>query len=454
MKKVAVLIAAVMALYLPVLAAPVKMIPASFKDIADTVRPSVVNISTVQVMRQSMNPYYGFEDEVYERFFGVPRGTFKRSSLGSGFIMNKNGYIITNNHVVSKADEITVRLYDRREFKAKVVGTDADTDLAVIKIEANGLVPLPLGNSDSANVGDWVLAVGSPFGLEQTVTQGIISAKGRIIGAGPYDDFLQTDAAINPGNSGGPLVNLEGEAVGINTAISSTSGGYEGVGFAIPVNMAKKITADIINKGKVIRGWLGVGIQEITPELAEHFKVKDGVLIAQVFRDGPAEKAGIQRGDVIVEFDGKEVKKHRELQAVVAATDINKKVKVKIIRQGKARYAEVSVAEREMGSMSEAPQYVSDDASCGITAGDITDEVKRQYGLKDRSGVIVLDLAQGSAAAESGVMRGDIIHEVNGKVVKGLKEFEEEISKLKQGSRAVFVIERGDSMIYLAFMVK
>ncbi len=453
MKKTVLFFAAIaLAVQLP--AAQVKMIPASFKEIAEAVRPSVVNISTVQVMRRGANPYYGFDDEVFERFFGVPRGSFKRSSLGSGFIMNKSGYIITNNHVVAKADEITVRLYDRREFKAKVIGTDADTDLAVIKIEAGGLVPLPLGNSDSISVGDWVLAIGSPFGLEQTVTQGIISAKGRIIGAGPYDDFLQTDAAINPGNSGGPLVNLDGGVVGINTAISSTSGGYEGVGFAIPVNLAKKIISDIINKGKVIRGWLGVGIQEITPELAEHFKVKEGVLIAQIFKDGPAEKAGLQRGDVIVEFDGKEVKNHRELQSVVAATDVNKKVKVKVIRQGKPRVSEVSVAERDIGAMSEAPQYVSNDASCGITAGDITEEVRRQYGLKDRSGVIVLELSRGSAAAEAGVMRGDIIHEVNGKVVKGLKDFEAEIARLKQGNRAVFVIERGDSMIYLAFTVK
>ncbi len=434
--------------------AEVKMIPASFKEIANKVKPSVVNISTVEVLKGRVDPFYNqfFDDYILEKFFGIPKGTFKRQSLGSGFIVDKNGYIMTNSHVVERADEIKVKLYNQKEYKAKIVGIDKETDVAVIRINgATDLIPAELGNSDSIDVGDWVIAIGSPFGLEQSVTQGIISAKGRIIGAGNYDNFLQTDAAINPGNSGGPLVNLAGQVIGINTAITSRSGGYEGVGFAIPINMAKKIYNDIVTKGKVIRGWLGVGIQELTPELAKHFKVKEGVLISQVFKGSPAEKGGIKRGDVIVEFDGKKVINYRELQNIVAQTPVNKKVKVKIIREGKEKYLEVITGERNIEKVYAPVETDKKENDIGIIVGDISES---PYSTSSASGVVVLNITPGSPADDNGIMRGDIIHEINGQNVKNVEDFNRIISKFKKGDEIVFLIERSDAMLYIAFKIR
>lgn len=434
--------------------AEVKMIPASFKEIANKVKPSVVNISTVEVLKGRVDPFYNqfFDDDILEKFFGIPKGTFKRQSLGSGFIVDKNGYIMTNSHVVERADEIKVKLYNQKEYKAKIVGIDKETDVAVIRINgATDLIPAELGNSDSIDVGDWVIAIGSPFGLEQSVTQGIISAKGRIIGAGNYDNFLQTDAAINPGNSGGPLVNLAGQVIGINTAITSRSGGYEGVGFAIPINMAKKIYNDIVTKGKVIRGWLGVGIQELTPELAKHFKVKEGVLISQVFKGSPAEKGGIKRGDVIVEFDGKKVINYRELQNIVAQTPVNKKVKVKIIREGKEKYLEVITGERNIEKVYAPVETDKKENDIGIIVGDISES---PYSTSSASGVVVLNITPGSPADDNGIMRGDIIHEINGQNVKNVEDFNRIISKFKKGDEIVFLIERSDAMLYIAFKIR
>lgn len=440
--------------------AATQMIPASFSSVAEKIKESVVNISTVTIMRQGggsgmYDPF--MNDEMFERFFGVPRGSFKQQSLGSGFIVSEDGYIITNNHVVERADEITVKLYNQKEYKAKVVGKDRDTDLAIIKIEAKGLRTAVLGDSDIMNVGDWVVAVGSPFGLEQTVTQGIISAKGRIIGAGPYDDFLQTDAAINPGNSGGPLVNLDGEVIGINTAITSKSGGSEGVSFAIPVNMAKKIYSDIVQKGKVVRGWLGVAIQDLTPELAAHFKVKEGVLIAQIFRGGPAEKAGMKQGDVVVEFGGKKVGKYRELQALVGGTQTGKDTEIKVIRNGSEKKMKINIGERNTEAMN-APVVPAPDTggtdSLGIIAGAINPDTAQQYGLTAKQGVIVLSVGQGSAAEDAGVMRGDVIHEINGNNIKTLADFTAIAAKIQKNREVVLLIERGDTMVYLAFVVR
>ncbi len=439
--------------------AAVKYIPASFAEIAEKVKPAVVNISTVRVIKQSQDPYYDpfFNDDFFERFFGVPHGSFKRTSLGSGFIVDKRGYILTNNHVVEKADEITVKLYNTKEYKAKVIGTDKETDVAIIKIEAPDLIALPLGDSDALSVGDWVLAVGSPFGLEQTVTHGIISAKGRIIGAGPYDNFLQTDAAINPGNSGGPLINLNGEVVGINSAIASNTGGYEGVGFAIPVNMAKKIYTDIIKQGKVVRGWLGVGIQEITPELAKHFKVKEGVLIAQVFKGTPADKAGLKRGDVITEYEGKKVASYRELQGMIADTDVGTEAKIKIVRNGDEKDISVKVGEKkpEGTEAMEQPAQKEGAETFGMTVNDITPDIAQQYGITAKIGVVVIDVADNSVADEAGVMKGDVIHEINGVEIKNTDDFEKATKgKTERGRDVVVLIERGNAMIYLAFTVK
>ena len=436
--------------------AAVQYIPASFKDLAEKVRPSVVNISTVSTIKMGGDPLSDqfFNDDFYQRFFGVPKQQMKRQSLGSGFIVSPDGYILTNNHVVDKADEITVKLYNQKEFKAKVIGTDKDTDLAVIKINAENLPPILMGDSDRIDVGDWVLAVGSPFGLEQTVTQGIISAKGRIIGAGPYDDFLQTDAAINPGNSGGPLINMNGEVIGINTAISSTSGGYEGVGFAMPINIAKKTYSDILNSGRAIRGWLGVVIQEMTPELAKHFRAKEGVLVSQVYAGSPAESGGIKRGDVIVSIDSKPVKKYRELQSIIAGEAVGKTVEIKAVRDGEEKIFNVKIAERNMDKiMSRQKETLKQEAkkNLGIEAGDITPEEESQYGLSSASGVIVTQVAQGSAAETAGVMSGDIIHEMNGRAVNNLEDFNAASSKAAKGSQVVLLIERGNTMVYLAF---
>ncbi|HPD18297.1 MAG TPA: DegQ family serine endoprotease [Candidatus Goldiibacteriota bacterium] len=438
--------------------AETKMIPASFKDVADAIKESVVNISTITVIKQT-NPFYSdpfFDDDFLYRFFGIPRGTFKTRSLGTGVIISPDGYILTNNHVVESADEITVKLYNQKEYKAKVVGKDKETDIAVIKINAKGLKPAKIGDSDKIEVGDWVIAVGSPFGLEQTVTQGIISAKGRIIGAGPYDDFLQTDAAINPGNSGGPLINLDGEVIGINTAITSRSGGYEGIGFSIPINMAKKVYDDIIQKGKVVRGWLGVAIQDLTPELAKYFKVNEGVLVSEVFANGPAKKAGLQRGDVIVEFDGKKIKKYRELQSIVAATPVNKTVEVKVIRKGKETSCKIKVGERNPDAVlePEKPEISQNENNLGIIVSDITEDVASQYGISKGEGVVVISVGSGTAAEDAGIMRGDIIHEINGKHIKNVEDFNNAVKTAKKNEQVVILIERGNSMLYLAFNLR
>ncbi len=328
--------------------------PQSFADLAEKVKPAVVNISTEKTVRIPGSPFRHFfgPDEspfgdFFNRFFGdIPDRELKQQSLGSGFIIDKDGYIITNNHVVEGADEIKVKLADGREFKAKVIGRDSKTDLALIKISSvfKNLPTLSLGDSDKVRVGDWVLAIGNPFGLEHTVTQGIISASGRAIGAGPYDNFLQTDAPINPGNSGGPLVNLKGEVIGINTAIIA---GGQGIGFAIPSNMAKSVISQLKEKGRVTRGWIGVSIQSLTPEIAYVVGLKEpkGALVADVVPGGPADYAGIRRGDIIISFDGKTIKDISDLPKIVAQTDIGKMVEMKIIRQGKELTINIKVGE-------------------------------------------------------------------------------------------------------------
>lgn len=329
--------------------------PKSFADLAEKVRPAVVNISAVTTTRVPGGPYHQFFgpggqgpfSEFLKKFFGeVPDMEIKQQSLGSGFIVDRDGYIITNNHVVAGAQEIKVKLVDGREFKAKVVGRDPKTDLALIKITTifENLPVLGLGDSDAIRVGDWVLAVGNPFGLGHTVTQGIISATGRVIGAGPYEDFLQTDAPINPGNSGGPLVNLKGEVIGINTAIIEAA---QGIGFAIPSNLAKRITSQLKATGKVVRGWIGVSIQSVTPELARALKIKEphGALVSAVERGGPAEAAGIKRGDVIVSFDGKNIKDASSLPPIVADTPPGKAVDVEVIRDGKEMHLKLTVGQ-------------------------------------------------------------------------------------------------------------
>jgi serine protease Do len=334
--------------------AETQMVPANFSGLAESVRPGVVNI---QVVKKAQNVGFAFpgfrgnpfgDESPFGPFFdNNPRMEPKQEGVGSGFIISGDGYILTNNHVVEDAKQIKVKLSNGKEYEAKVVGRDPKTDLALVKIDgAADLHALTLGSSEDLKVGSWVVAVGSPFGLEQTVTQGIVSGKGRVIGSGPYDDFIQTDASINPGNSGGPLINMKGEVVGINTAIYASG---QGIGFAIPIDMAKTIVPQLEEKGTVTRGWLGIGIQEMTPALSKAFGLKDkeGVLVADVFKGTPAEKAGIERGDIVLQYDGKEITDSKDLPRIVASTPVDKLVTIKLLRDGKMIDRKVKVGEME-----------------------------------------------------------------------------------------------------------
>jgi len=321
--------------------------PFSFADIVRHEKPAVVNISTTQKSSPGEIPLPGDHPPLGDFFGNTLPKEFRGQSLGSGFIIKKDGIILTNNHVVEKADKIIVRLSDEREFEAKVIGRDERTDLALIKIKDSQSLPVVrLGDSDQLDVGEWVIAIGNPFGLEQTVTVGIVSAKGRAIGTGPFDDYIQTDASINPGNSGGPLFNTNGEVVGINTAINPSG---QGIGFAIPINQVKKIVDQLEKYGKVSRGWLGVMIQELNDDLARSFRLKEkkGALISDVFENSPAAKAGLERGDVIIEFDGKKINQMRMLPPIVAETPIGKEVQLKTIRNGGERTLTVKIEEMD-----------------------------------------------------------------------------------------------------------
>jgi serine protease Do len=365
--------------------------------------------------------------------------------------MSREGYILTNNHVVEEADQIKVKLANGKEYDGKVVGRDPKTDLALIKIKApSDLQPLNLGNSDELKVGSWVVAVGSPFGLEQTVTAGIVSAKGRVIGSGPYDNFIQTDASINPGNSGGPLINMKGEVVGINTAIIASG---QGIGFAIPINMAKEIAPQLQEKGHVTRGWLGVSIQELTPELAKSFALKEkkGALVAQVVSGSPAEKAGIEQGDVIVEFDGKEVSDSKDLPRMVASTPVGKAATIKLLRNGKVLDLQVKVGEiEEKVEITKAPSH----KSLGITVQNLTPEIAKGLGLKKDTGVVVTGVEPGSAAANAGIQTGDVIREVNRKPIKDVNDFVQKIEKVKDQDNILLFLQRGQNNLFAAVTPK
>ncbi len=413
------------------------MVPASFSELAKAAQPGVVNIRTVKTVKGG--------GRVFQHFFGNPfdrkepfhnfgpfderAPDFKQSSLGSGFIIDRQGYIVTNNHVIEGADEIKVRLANEKEFDAEIVGRDPNTDLALIRIKgASDLTPLNLGDSDKLRVGSWVVAMGSPFGLEQTVTAGIVSAKGRVIGSGPYDDFIQTDASINPGNSGGPLLNMSGEVVGINTAIVAQG---QGIGFAIPVNLAQGIITQLKEKGSVTRGWLGVGIQDLTPELAEYYGIEDkkGVLVAQVFEGDPADKAGIKANDVIIEVDGKAVNTSRDLTATIAAIPVGKNIPITILRDGKTSTVNVKIAKRD-DSEPTAKQELESNGELGIRIAELTPETAKQFGHSETDkGVLVVGVEPGSKAEAAGVRQGDLVKEVNRKPVSSVSQLRTEIEK-------------------------
>jgi serine protease Do len=429
-------------------------VPESFSELAEAARPGVVNIRTVKtikgggpVFRHFFGSPFGGNRNPFDEFFGPFQGDgqqrdFKQRSLGSGFIIDDSGYIVTNNHVIEDADQIKVILADNKEFDAELVGRDPKTDLALIRITgANGLKPLELGDSENVRVGTWVVAIGSPFGLEQTVTAGIVSAKGRIIGSGPYDDFIQTDASINPGNSGGPLLNMDGKVVGINTAIIASG---QGIGFAIPINLAKGIIDQLKDKGEVTRGWLGVGIQDLTPELAEYYGLKEekGVLVTQVFEGDPADKAGIKVNDILLSVDGKRLTTGRELSAMIANTPVGHQTKVDLIRDGKKKTVTVTLAKRDENEKPVASQS-RDSGELGIEVTDLDSDIARRLGIDAKeTGVLVTDVKDDSLARAADVRPGDIIKEINRTVVKDRKDFVELMNKNKDSASIQLLIQR------------
>ena len=429
------------------------MVPNNFSQLAKDAKPSVVNIRTVTTVKgggRVFKHFFGgpFNDKKnpFEEFWGPnnqPQQDFKQRSLGSGFIIDKEGYIVTNNHVVENADQIKVKLADEREFDAEIVGRDPNTDLALIKISTKtDLIPIRMGDSDDLLVGNWVVAIGSPFGLEQTVTAGIVSAKGRIIGMGPYEDFIQTDASINPGNSGGPLVNLEGAVVGINTAIVASG---QGIGFAIPVNMAKNIIAQLKSSGEVTRGWLGVGIQDLSAQLKTYYGVEDngGVLITQVFEGDPAEKGGILANDIIIEIDGKSVTSARELSGIIANTKVGNKTTIKLLRDGKKKTVQVELAKRdEKDLLAKRPDNDTKD-DLGLQLMDLSEENASRFGLEaDEIGVLVVGIKPGGKAESAGIRRGDLIKEVNHMRVASVRDYTSVVKKIDEGDEVQCLIRR------------
>ena len=437
--------------------------PGSFSGLVKKARPSVVNISTVMTVKGQMTHPFTFKGpsgpndplrDFFDRFFGdqMPKG-FKQRNLGSGFIIDEDGFILTNNHVVEKADEISVKLAGGESFSAKVIGRDPKTDLALIRIETDhSLKPLPMGDSDKLEVGDWVIAMGNPFGLDNTVTAGIVSAKYRHIGAGPYENFIQTDASINPGNSGGPLLNSAGEVIGINTAIFSRTGGSIGIGFAIPINMAKQIIAQL-KEGKVVRGWLGVMIQKITPDLQTKLNLKDanGALVADVTSGGPAEKAGIKRGDVIVSFNGKNIHEMKELPYIVASTPIGATVPVVAIRKGQSRVFEVEIGELK----EEEKDFEQSSAKqrFGMKVEKVTPQLAKEFGLSETTGILIVQVDNNSPAAEAGLKPGDIILEIDQAPARNLDDFLEKTKNYHEGDTILFLIKRGNSTLYLTLKI-
>ncbi len=435
----------------------VQMVPANFSFLAKQARPAVVNIRTVKTMKGGGRVFQHFfgnpfgqrnpfgEKDPFHEFFG-PRGDspqrdYKERSLGSGFIIDKTGYIVTNNHVIEGADEITVKLSNEKEYKAEVIGRDANTDLALIKIDAKGLNALKLGDSEALEVGSWVVAIGSPFGLEQTVTAGIVSAKGRIIGSGPYDDFIQTDASINPGNSGGPLLNLKGEVVGINTAIVARG---QGIGFAIPIDMAGDIITQLKTGKGVTRGWLGVGIQSLSAELKDYYKLDDasGVLVSQVFENDPADKAGIKVGDIILKVNGKEISTSRQLSRMIAGLTVGEEAKIALLRDGKELTKTVKLAKRE-DDQRQAKADQERSSALGIEVTALTKETAHRLGVDGgEKGVLVTEVEPGGKGDRAGIRTADIIKEINRKRVGSLKEYHKLLGKIDKKTEFSLLILR------------
>ncbi len=425
-----------------------------FVTLAKKVGPTVVNVSTVQTRKASGEIPGSGDDpfsEFWQRFFGgqMPRGPQRQSGLGSGFIIDRDGTILTNYHVVDGADKITVTLSDGQSYTGKVLGKDQKTDIAIIKIDANQDLPMVnLGDSDQLQVGEWVMAIGDPFGLDHTVTSGIVSAKGRHIGNGPYEDFIQTDASINPGNSGGPLVNMRGEVVGINTAIFSQSGGNIGIGFAIPTNLVKDLLPQLRTKGKIVRGFLGATIQKVTPEIAETMGLKQaqGALVADLTKDGPAERAGLKTGDVILALDGKQIKDSADLPLQVAKLAPGKTVQARVMRDGKELTLPIKVGEVKESEVVASTKT----GDLGLAVQKMTPDIAAELGLERTEGVVITEVTPGSAADDAGLQRGDVIAEVNRHPVRTVADFDRETAKTGKDRSILFLIRRGGGSLFLA----
>jgi len=472
------------AVLLTAVAAPVQAqarpAPDSFADMAERLLPSVVNISTTQTVDADRgpsipnfpegSPFRDFFDEFFDRHGGRPMpGPRQATSLGSGFIIDASGYIVTNNHVIADADEVTVTLHDDTALKAEIVGRDTKTDVALLKVTSDDPLPaVSWGDSDVSRVGDWVMAIGNPFGLGGSVTAGIISARARDINAGPYDNFIQTDASINRGNSGGPLFNMDGDVIGINTAIFSPSGGSVGIGFAVPANLAKQVISDLKEFGRTRRGWLGVRIQTVTPEIAESLSLDDarGALVASVTEGGPAKEAGIRAGDVVLTFNGRDIEEMRRLPRIVAETEVGSSVPVEVWRDGEKVSVTVNLGELEEAE--ESGLLASDQPNggpggpgsagpsstvLGLTLKAITPELASDFDLaEDTAGVVITDVNADSDAAAKGLRPGHVIVEVNQTPVTSPSEVKAALDAARDSGRSsvLLLVQRDGSMSFLA----
>ncbi len=434
----------------------------AFSDIVKVISPLVVNISTSKtISKKDSSPFSEFFDGSLQDFFDpfyMPK-KWKEESLGSGVLVSSDGYIITNNHVVEKADEIKVTLYDQQNYRGKIIGTDPKTDIAVIRISADDLPEINWGNSDSLQVGEFVLAFGNPFSLGHTVTMGIVSAMGRAnVGIADYEDFIQTDAAINPGNSGGPLVNVKGELVGINTAIFSRTGGYQGIGFAVPSNMVKSVMTQLIKDGKVTRGWLGVTIQNFTPELAKEFGLEKltGALVTDVFKGSPAEISGVKRGDVILKVNGKDIKNVEALRNMISQTKVGSGINLHIMRSSKPLKIKVEIVEFPQEIAQSVPAEPQDhlrndeNTLAGFSVMDLTRDIAKQLDLsRNEKGVVIVRVKPYSAAEDSGLKKGDVIQEINKKKIRDIGDFNRTTRSLREGDTVLLFINRGGNKFYV-----
>lgn len=428
--------------------------PPSFAAIAKKTMPVVVNISTIS-QRSSRSGSNDPIEDFFNRFFGESAPRDNQRSLGSGIIISKDGEILTNYHVVRNADVIKVKLADQTEHEARLIGKDGRTDLALIKLRktSSNLPFARLGVSSQLDVGDWVMAIGNPFGLEHTVTAGIVSAKGRVIGAGPYDNFIQTDASINPGNSGGPLINATGEVVGVNSAIFSQSGGNVGIGFAIPIDLARKVAEQLRKNGRVVRGWLGVRAQDLPPATAATsgpFKhPNDLAIVTAVTDSSPAAEAGIKTGDIIVEFNGKAVPRSHDFRSIIADTPPGQKIILKIFREKKEQTVAVKIGELpDDGDLNQ--QIEARDPELGLRVQRITPEAARRLGLSSSKGVLVMEVQPGSPADQVGIEPADVIREINQRPVSNVKEFERATRQGRRGDRILLLVQRGDNAVFFA----